>query len=371
MGVIIGWRIQDNQALKISGEYLRQDIIYSFFSGNSREWVQQGAIGAHYQYGLYQFRFLPEFNLKAGYSHAPSKNLDPFRGSAITSSGLIIENFLNDRRIAGSDAGYVSPGVSVQPWYAARVGVELNYDNVEYDRIFGFGQHAKGLGGTANFTQRLGENTNFGCSVGVRDPFNAYQANIAYTLPNKPNWSVGVGANYVDGKHYLPNTYNVGISVSYLVKEVQFAPNYLEKDPIVRPVQSGFSSWVAEPAIYLPQVLAISDEKIFVPVAPPTPCTGVTLIGAIPDQSTTTQITIATAPFFSGSSPLNFSVTFVPPPPDSGVEDITVTIDPSTGVLTIIPGAAGEEYTFPVTVTARNACGTASTTFTVVAPFIG
>src|SRR5258708_1514164 len=41
-----GWKIIENQYLKMTAEYLRQDITYAFYSGNTDQWVQQGALGA-------------------------------------------------------------------------------------------------------------------------------------------------------------------------------------------------------------------------------------------------------------------------------------------------------------------------------------
>ncbi len=356
LGGTLGWRIQENQRFKVSGDFLRQDIEYAFFSGNSREWVKQGSIGAHYQYDLYQYRYLPQFNLKGGYSHAPSKDLTTVAGSYVNALGLV-QNYVNDRRIAGSDAGYISPGLSIEPWQAGRIGAELNYDDVQYDRIYLVNQHAVGFGGTANFIQKLGANTQLGMSAGFRAPFNAYQANIAYTLPSRPDWTLGVDANYVEGKHYLPNTYNVGLSVSYAAQEVPVV-NYLEKEPSIRPL-SGLANWVAEPAIYLPQVLAIPDERVFILITPPPPpaCLLPTSIG-IPTLNITGDDVYDISPFFNSTTPLTYSITVSP-----GALS-TVTINATTGLITISNTPSGDE-TFTVTVTATNSCGSVSIPFTV------
>lgn len=367
LGATVGLLIHDDQRLKISGDFLRQDIEYAFYSGNSREWVQQGSVGAYYRYDLNEYSFLPQVNLKAGYSHAPSKNLYTVYGSNLNALGQV-QTFTNDRRIAGSNALYASPGISIQPWQTGRIGVELNYDDVQYDRIYCHSEKAQGVGGSANITQKLGENTELGVNVGIREPFNAYQANIAYTLPSKPDWTLGLDANYVEGKHFLPNTYNVGISVSYVMSEGRLNVNNLEKEPTLRP-SNGLSSWTASPAIYLPQVLAITDERVVaqvvpVPVIVPPVCNAPTLIGTIPAQSTTVPLDVATAAVFSGTTPFTYTVSFTPV-----TAGTTVTIDPSTGVVTITPGIATFSYEFDVTVTATNSCGNVSTTFAVNVPF--
>lgn len=356
-GGTLGWLVKENQRLKISGEFLRQDIKFAFFSGDSREWVNQAAVGGHYQYDLSQSQYLPQLNLKAGYSHAPSRQLGAVAGSYVNGAGDAV-SFVDYRRIAGSNAGYFSPGLSVEPWHAGRVGVELNYDDVKYDRIYSPRERAVGFGGSANFTQQLGEHTNLGAAVGLRKPFNVYQVNLAYTLPTQPDWALGVDANYVDGKQELPNTYNVGLSVSYVMQEGQRQPNYLEKEPTTR-LSSGLNAWVAEPAIYIPQVLAITDERVA------QLCSAPVLVSPIPTQRTLTPVTISLGGFFSGSAPLRYTASFE----NTAAEGTTVTVNQATGVLTISPGVSGADYTFNVTVTASNGCGSASTTFLVDAPF--
>jgi hypothetical protein len=367
VGATLGWQFYDNQRLKISGEFLEQDIKYAFFSGTSREWVKQGAFGAHYQYDLNHYRYSPQFNLKAGYSHAPSKQLSFVQGFYNRLGKT--QKFIDNRRIAGSDAGFVSPGLSIMPWQTGRIGADLNYDDVKYDTNFPVYQRAHGFGGTALFTQQLGMNTELDLSAGFRTPFNMYQATIAYTLPSRPNWTLGVDANYVDGKHYLPNTYNVGLSVRYAVKEIQLNANYLDKDAPLSRSYNPLSSWINEPAIYLPQVLAIADSSVDLPQPPPAPtCSPLILVGTIPQQTMVSPTMIPTNNIFSGTPPFTYTVSISDV--STGAVTPTVSID-SFGTILVNPnptGTGGVNYTFTVNVTATNACGTASTSFPVSAP---
>ncbi|MBA3535917.1 MAG: hypothetical protein H0T84_04815 [Tatlockia sp.] len=369
-GATLGWQFFDNQRIKISGEFLEQDILYAFFSGNSREWVRQGAFGAHYQYDLSQFNYHPQFNLKAGYSHAPNKQLS-LRSGFFTNRLAAQQNYIEYRRIAGSDAGYVSPGVSIMPWQTGRIGAELNYDDVRYDAIYQGRHHAEGFGGSINYNQQLGAYTDFDLNAGFRKPFNMYHARIGYTLPSRPNWSIGVDANYVDGKHRLPNTYNVGIGVRYALKEIALTANYLDKDAPLRRTYMPLNSWIASPAIYLPQVLAITDSKVDIiqPLSTPTPapniCVAPTVIGTIDDQfiEDGEPNIVPTTDIFSGTTPFSYSVS-ISPPTNGGAP--IVTID-SSGTITINPGVIPPQGTeFEVTVVATNACGSVSTSFTVV-----
>ncbi|MBA2711493.1 MAG: hypothetical protein H0U57_12995 [Tatlockia sp.] len=369
-GATLGWQFLDNQRIKISGEFLEQDILYAFFSGNSREWVRQGAFGAHYQYDLNQFNYSPQFNLKAGYSHAPNKQLSLHRGF-YTNSFATQQNYIEYRRIAGSDAGYVSPGVSIMPWQTGRIGAELNYDDVRYDAIYQGRHHAEGFGGSFNYNQQLGAYTDLDLNAGFRKPFNMYHARIGYTLPSRPNWTIGVDANYVDGKHRLPNTYNVGIGVRFALKEVALNADYLDKDAPLRRTDMPLTSWIDRPAIYLPQVLAISDSKVVIQPIPTQTITPIscgvppTVIGTIEDQFIFDTITVETTGIFSGTTPFSYSVfvSNITEPEGSP----TVSID-SSGTITIDPGTVPDGgYQFTVNVVATNACGSVTTSFLVTA----
>ncbi len=365
----LGWQFLDNQRIKISGEFLDQDIRYAFFSGDSREWIKQGAFGAHYQYDLSQFNYNPQFNLKAGYSHAQNKQLS-LRSGFFTNRLATQQNYIEHRRIAGSNAGFVSPGVSVMPWQTGRIGAELNYDDVRYDTIYPGRTHVQGFGGSVNYNQQLGAYTDFDLVAGFRRPFNMYQARIGYTLPSRPNWTIGVNADYVDGKHHLPNTYNVGIGVRYALKEIALTANYLDKDAPLRRSYMPFNSWIDTPAIYLPQVLAIRDSKVDIiqplptPAPTPTPtCVAPTVIGTIPAQTITSTTTVSTTNVFSGTTPFTYSVSITNIQPPTG-SNPTATID-TNGTITINPGIIRNPYTFTVNVAAANSCGSVTTTFPV------
>ena len=45
----------------------------------------------------------------------------------------MVANFIDNRRIAGSNAAGISPGLSIMPWSGGRIGAAVNYDNVRYD----------------------------------------------------------------------------------------------------------------------------------------------------------------------------------------------------------------------------------------------
>ena len=197
VGGTLGWRVDTNQRLKLSSEWLRQDITYAFFSGNSNQWMNQWAIGAGYQFDFLGYSYDPAFDLSAYYSHAPSKSLSTVTGRFVNSLG-VLSHFIDQRRIAGSNAAGIEPGASFSPWIGGRVGLELDYDHVNYDNKFASDNDANGFGGTIRLYQALTENIGLGLSAAVRTPFNNYTANLDWThMPYLGGaWTVGLDAAY-------------------------------------------------------------------------------------------------------------------------------------------------------------------------------
>ena len=217
VGGTLGWKMDEYQRFKLTAEYLWQNITYAFFSGNSDQWVNQGAVGATYQYLFADNRFRPQFDLGGYYSHAPSKSLNTVSGTGINSSGLV-QPFIDNRRIAGSDAVGFSPGFALMPWRGGRIGAAVNYDNVRYNTINVPNEDAKGLGGTVNLNQAITDNVNLGLSAAIRQPFNNYAANLNWIYMPSPyygKWMLGLFGEYNVGKKTLPDTYNAGVSADY------------------------------------------------------------------------------------------------------------------------------------------------------------
>lgn len=367
VGGTLAWRLAENQRLKVSAEYLWQDITYSFFSGNTDQWVNQGAIGAAYVYSLMGYSYNPELGISGYLSHAPNESLSTVTGTYVNNLG-VVTGFTDVRRIAGSNAGGISPGITVQPWRGGKAGLELNYDAVNYDTNYGTNRDAHGFGGTAKLSQMLTDHINLGVSAAVRQPFNNYQAHLAWSdVPYYGRWTVGLNGAYTSGKNTLPSTWNAGLSADYfmdpscgtLSSQRAAGTKFMDlKGEAPAPVRDNFLEWTADPAVYMPQVLAIPDELLTTgcPFGVPT------FVGTIPLQSTSSglvTVTLNSATFFTGSNLTYSIVTSATPAPGN-----TLTFNTATGVLTAT-GPATQIIT--ATITATNPCGSAtSNTFSIV-----
>lgn len=250
------WKFSECNRLKISAEYLWQDITFPFFSGNSTEWLNQGAVGFAYQYDFAANRLYPQFNLSAYSSHVPSRSLGNMDGFYINTSGASVQ-FSDARRDAGSNAYGFSPGLAFTPWQGSRVGLTLNYDKVYYNTKYVINnENHGGFGGTLDFNQAVSNYLGVGASASVREPFNYYLVNVSFArIPYLASWTVGLFANYVDGKHTMPNTYNLGVTANY------FLDQSLDDNTVgcPSPLSDRMLAFTATPAVYMPQVIAVPD----------------------------------------------------------------------------------------------------------------
>jgi hypothetical protein len=373
-GGTLGWKLEENQYLKVSAEYLWQNINYHFFSGNTMRWVQQGALGAGYLYEFLGYNYEPHIDVNAYVSHAPSRSIGTRNGFVTyqNSTGGF-DSFRNSRRIAGSNAAGIVPAVSVAPWNGARVGLGLNYDNVRYDNTLGPNRDAKGFGGTLTYNQVITPDIGFGLMAGVRKPFNTYSADVQFAnVPYMGNWVVGLDGDYTVGKETLPNTWNLAVTANYAFDDrVAPAPMYKDsgknfKDKMYKdmmPVKDDLIAYTADPAVYMPQVLAIPDEYVQIPSCTDVPGLSGVPIPPMPVVSAGTSESTDASVAFSGSG-LTYSVSTT-----GLVLGQTVTINPTTGVLTATYPGGSTSNTATATVTATNACGRASASTTII--FLG
>ncbi len=376
VGGTLGWKLTEFQRLKVSAEFLRQEITYAFFSGNTDQWMNQGAIGAAYQYDFADYSYRPQFELSAYGSHAPSKSLNTVTGT-FTNAGMPTK-FVDTRRIAGSNGAGIAPGLAITPWTGGRLSAAVNYDSVRYNKNYSPGENAVGLGGTLGFSQALTDTLSLGLAAEVRQPFNNYAANLSWSdVPYFDRWTLALFGDYTVGKSTLPNTYNVGLSANYFLDRRCGQPvpvnwkgeRNLKGEVELQPYNDGLLAWAADPAVYMPQVLAVVDEKIKLTILQPIPvCTSVAYIGPAdpstdfpePEAANAEPFTFNFGPLFTGSSPIKFSINVTIVFGSGNASDFS--INPNTGLVSYnSPGDDGGVYI--VSVTGTNNCGTDSVTF--------
>ncbi len=255
----VGWNIFDVHHLKLMADYLGQRMDYSFFNGDGNFSVDQGSAGIDYEFDVSPYsRWNPQFDLNAYYASAPNSPLNTQTGTFVNSTG-VTQTYTDVQRLAGSNSTGISPGIFIYPWRGGKLGLALNYDNVRYNMKYQSNVNALGLGGTAQIRQQLPHEISIGAAAAVRQPFNSYQADIAWdTSPCFDGaWEFKVFGIYVAGKQTLPSTYNAGLSIDYFLDKK--AGTTLSEQ-----AKQNFLVWMAKPAVYIPQVLTIPDENVMV-----------------------------------------------------------------------------------------------------------
>ncbi len=256
VGGSVGWSILERQRLKLSAEYLWQEIEYAFFSNNEHSWEDQGALGAAYEYDLAPMsRLNPALGLSGYYSASGSKSTGIQTGTFVNSSGTI-ESFTDNQHIASSRARGLSPGITVQPWKGTKAGLDVNYDNVQYQMENTSAMSVTGLGATAHVDQAVTEHVGLGLSASVRQPYNHYEANLGWkTDPHDGAWLFKLVGAYTIGKQGLPDTYNIGLSADYFL-DMEHGSDKADQE------KEAFLAWMAQPAVYMPEVLSVRDESV-------------------------------------------------------------------------------------------------------------
>ncbi|MCD6046344.1 MAG: hypothetical protein K0R48_1507, partial [Gammaproteobacteria bacterium] len=138
-----GFALDDNTRVKLTAEYLRESLDFDFYSGDTMQWVQQGAVGASYEY-LLKGGVIKNVAVGGHYSHAQSKDL-PNIMIPESNGGYLIDQ----RRIAGGNDLNGNAEAAIQLWKDGVVALGPDYDQVHYNTKYEIqdGQNAQGLGG--------------------------------------------------------------------------------------------------------------------------------------------------------------------------------------------------------------------------------
>src|SRR5262245_15896550 len=89
-GAGVAWNIAEGSRLKLSADFLRQNITYSFFDSNTGQWVKQETAGLAYQFQFSDILYQPEFNFDAYGLYSQSKDISTGQGTFVNNAGETI-----------------------------------------------------------------------------------------------------------------------------------------------------------------------------------------------------------------------------------------------------------------------------------------
>lgn len=340
-GLLLGFK----NRLKISGEYLQQKLGYNFSSGNAKRWMHQYAVGAVYRHD-FCFSLLNGIELGGYYSFAPGKHL---RKNTCSDRSIF-------RHIAGSSGYGFLAGTVFTLWPSSILRVDLDYDIVNYHRKFKSNKHVSGFGGSFNLYQPLFYNLALDLTGEFKRPYNYYKALLAWNAPSRNGLSIGIFGSHTRGKSHLPSNTIVGLELDYIFGgnrcsdycETSCPQECYSPSTCCEQKLCLLKAWVASPAVYIPQVLAIADERVCLfPRSTPIPNFTITAAG---------PFSINISQFFSNPEGGNFVFTATGLPTGA-------TIDPETGIISGTNLQDGSVHT--ITVTATNRCSSTSQTFSI------
>lgn len=323
----LGLLFNGDERAKVSLEFLQQKFDYRFREFHRSKKMQQVALGLSYQQD-FCFSYLRKGEITGYLSYSPGKR--------------IRSSFFNDRihsrHIDGANAYGGEVNVEVALWNSCAVTLGLDYDGIVFHRKFDARKYLAGFGGSVNFCQSFTDCLALSLKAEFRRPYNYFAANL--------NWlpvsclSCGLFGTYTNGKSRLPNVATAGLEIHYA-----FSLNSCHGEDCAA---SLLSCWVGKPAVCLPEIFAIADERI---------CRFPESVAIPPFTITATGFyAINVAPFFFNPDnlPLVFSASGLPA--GSSINELT-------GVISGFNPQNGLAY--PITVTASKSCASTSQSFTI------
>lgn len=363
----LGIMLSPNILFKTGGEVLNQRLKYGFATGHER-WMQQWAAGAALQYNIQssiRSCYIETVDIAAHWSYAQSKHL---RDMICSASQLI------KRRIAGSNGYGLDAGLSIMPWGGGRLRTGIAYDYVRYKAKWS-SQVDSGLGGFVNLEQSLKHGFGVNFKAEFRAPYNYYEGEVTWK-ERMFNGYVTIGAfgGYTQGHHRLPDSTIFGLEISFDVSTGSYQ----------RPISSAYFSegsmdvcsegwqcvqqrkfiaWLGKPVVYMPVVLAKSEQnfKTLPPdqwVNPISTEIGTRFFTTLDDP----MITYVHYSFNGRGYPLTYTITQT----HTGFSSVNVSLDPETGMISITDVSLSDGVgIIDVTVTGSTKWGTTSQSFSI------
>ena len=267
------YAFNDKNRFKVTGEFLRENLEFDYLTGDTRQWVNQGAVGAAYQYWLGGDLF-KSLQVGSHYSHAGSKDL--------SDQTLVLDNgttILDQRRIAGGDDWNGTAETSMKLWPHSLVTVGGDYDRVRYDTKYEIHDDdegdAQGFGGHIGLQQLLTSRTQLQIQSLVSQLANTYGGGLNWIwTTHGAAWGLGFNSTYTSDHTTDRRFWTNGVSLNIVWDKPKDDKDAVARfsDPDVN--EENLTTWASTPAVRMPDVLAIADERITVtrngqPVTPP------------------------------------------------------------------------------------------------------
>ncbi|KPJ67267.1 MAG: hypothetical protein AMJ43_05220 [Coxiella sp. DG_40] len=252
-----GYLLSLKQRLKFSAEYLTQNLTFDFISGEVNKWVGQNAYGITYEY-LLPYDFVKSIVFNVFYSKAQSENLSPI--FYFDQNDQLYEDF---RYIAGATDTHGSLQVNLLPIKNTLLGLQLNYDNLNYNKKYPCEDDSyNGFDFTINLQQLITKQLKLQLSASRVPAYQDYHAEIDWLIHSMSGtrFELGLNGERIIGNHGLQSDIRVGVNLNLRlgVNKTNSATHGYNLN--LTDNFTDLSDWTAKPAVYMPQVLAVKNE---------------------------------------------------------------------------------------------------------------
>jgi hypothetical protein len=281
----LGYIACEQHRFKVGGEYLAQRFKFHHHRDDhdhddhrdNHHWVHQWAVGGKYQYLFTDdcCNWLKYFQFDGYYSKAKNKDL---RYSEYTEEE---DTVYIHRRISGASSWGLEAGTAIDTcWNNGSLYVGINYDDVRFNKHRFFDHHhdeeeydhdhyrkknISGVGATVALDQPLWCDVDFGIKYQYKRAYDYLEALLDWTNRLEcGDLTLGIFVNQVWGKEHIQSSTTLGFSAGFTFGLDNWslfgdccAPR--DMDCCVADC-SDLASWIADPAVYMPQVLTRFEE---------------------------------------------------------------------------------------------------------------
>jgi hypothetical protein len=243
MGATWTSMIDKRHRIKLTAEYLSENILFSLTPLNVTKWNAQHAFGANYQYLVNQ-SWLHTINLATYHAYARDENL----------STSAINNKTDYRIDAGSNSNGISGGLTLTPGRCTAIVLDLYYDQVNYRTQNRSAPNSVGIGESITLEQLLAPRLKLLLTASHRQPFDNYHARLSWLALARPGaqLELSVTGQYLTGNLPQPHETRVGLMVSYHW-HVPCTSEFVCSEEILQ--------WTTIPAVRMPQTFVTRDDK--------------------------------------------------------------------------------------------------------------
>ncbi len=241
-----GYAINDKHQVKLTYEYLTQNLPFDFASGTVNSWVAQHALGGAYQY-LLREGMIHSLELSGSYAKAQGKNLDEvvfYQGD---------DPYLNKRRIAPGQEATGLAKINLLPFINTSVTLGGGYSQVQYNTRYENNQNNAAFAYVTEIEHIFHPTFKLTTSVNNSASNTNYTAKVSKLLPK--NFEVSVSGQHQNSRGNLPNASSVMLGVTYPAPKA-YAMNKFSSG------LTELKNWIEKPVVYYTRVLAVKDELV-------------------------------------------------------------------------------------------------------------